>query len=146
MSKKRYNFYGAVYLILRKDEKVLMLRRYNTGWMDGMYTLPAGHIEENETAQQAISREAKEEVDLDIPPESISVVHTLHRKSDYDREYFDIFLEAKDFSGEPINAETEKCDEINWFPIDNLPDNTLPYIKEVFERIAKGENYSNFGF
>ena len=146
MSNTRYSFNAAVYLIVKKEDKVLMMRRFNTGWMDGMYTLPAGHIEENETAQQAISREAKEETDLDISLEDLTIVHTMHRKSDWGREYFDMFAEAKSYSGEAKINEPDKCDEIGWFSIDSLPENTLPYVKEVLSQIAKGNHYSNYGF
>ncbi len=141
----KFNFYAAVYLILRKENKVLLIRRYNTGWMDGMYTLPAGHIDGNETSEMAMSREAKEEINLTILPKDLSVVHVMHRKST-DREYFDIFIEAKKYSGELKNNEEEKCDHMEWFDIDSLPENTLDYIDEAFKLIYKGEHFSSFGF
>lgn len=145
MSSLKYNFRAAVYLILREENKVLLIRRFNTGWMDGLYSLPAGHIDGNETAQMAMSREAKEEVDLDILPEDLSILHMMHRKSS-DAEYMDFFLEAKKYSGKLKNNEVNKCDEINWFPMDSLPDNTLDYIKEAFKLISEGKNFSSFGF
>jgi ADP-ribose pyrophosphatase YjhB (NUDIX family) len=144
MSSTKFNFHAAVYLVMREENKVLLIRRFNTGWMDGMYSLPAGHIDGNETVQMAMSREAKEEINLDILPEDLSVLHIMHRKSDY--EYFDFFLEAKKYNGILKNNEEDKCDEINWFSIDSLPKNTLPYIKEVFLHISKGNNFSSFGF
>ena len=146
MSKSRFNFFAAVYLIAKKENKVLLIRRFNTGWMDGMYTLPAGHIDGNETAQTAMFREAKEEVNLSILANDLHVVHTMHRKAENGREYFDIFLEAKSFSGEIKNNEENKCDEIGWFSLDSLPENTLDYVKEVFNQISKREHYSSFGF
>jgi ADP-ribose pyrophosphatase YjhB (NUDIX family) len=141
----KFNFYAAVYLILKKENKVLLIRRFNTGWMDGMYTLPAGHIDGNETSEMAMSREAKEEINLTILPKALSVVHVMHRKST-DREYFDIFIEAKNYSGEIKNNEENKCDRIEWFDIDSLPENTLSYISEAFKLISKGEHFSSFGF
>jgi len=141
----KFNFYSAVYLILKKENKVLLIRRFNTGWMDGMYTLPAGHINGNETSEMAISREAKEEINLTILPKDLSIIHIMHRKST-DREYFDIFIEAKNYSGELKNNEENKCDDINWFSMDSLPENTLSYISEAFKLISKGQYFSNFGF
>jgi 8-oxo-dGTP pyrophosphatase MutT (NUDIX family) len=121
------------------------MRRFNTGWMDGMYTLPAGYIDGNETAQIAMAREAKEEIDITILPEDLEILHTIHRKSN-DHEYFDIFLEAKNYNGEINNNEENKCDDLNWFDVDSLPENTLIYIKEALNLISKGEHFSNFGF
>jgi len=145
MSSLKYNFRAAVYLILRKENKVLLIRRFNTGWMDGMYSLPAGHIDGNETVQMAMSREAKEEIDLDILAEDLSILHMMHRKSS-DAEYMDFFLEAKKYNGTLKNMEENKCDKIDWFPIDSLPENTLGYIKEVFKLISEGKTFSSFGF
>lgn len=152
MSKPRFNFYSAVYLIVKKENKVLLARRFNTGWMDGKYTLPAGHIDGNETAQMAMSREAKEEINLTIMPEDLFVVHTMHRKSvlesdsDNGREYFDFFLEAKNYSGTLKNDEENKCDNLDWFPINSLPENTLDYVKIALKLISEGQHHSNFGF
>ena len=38
----------AVYLVLLRDEQVLMLRRHNTGYEDGNYSVIAGHVERDE--------------------------------------------------------------------------------------------------
>ena len=38
------HLYGAVYLILRKADKILLMNRANTGWMDGHFSLPSGHM------------------------------------------------------------------------------------------------------
>jgi len=112
MSSTKFNFRAAVYLVMREENKVLLIRRFNTGWMDGMYSLPTGHIDGNETVQMAMSREAKEEVNLDILPEDLSILHIMHRKSS-EHEYFDFFLEAKKYNGVLKNNEEDKCDEIN---------------------------------
>ncbi|MFA6251109.1 MAG: NUDIX domain-containing protein [Candidatus Paceibacterota bacterium] len=145
MTKTRFNFYAAVYLVMREGNNVLLIRRFNTGWMDGKYSLPAGHMEGNETSVIAMAREAKEEINIEILPEDLFVVHTMHRNSG-DREYFDIFFEAKKYSGELKNNEENKCDEIGWFPIDNLPENALDYIKEALKKIREGQHFSSFGF
>jgi 8-oxo-dGTP diphosphatase len=148
MSKPRFNFYSAVYLVLRKENKVLLSRRFNTGWMDGMYILPSGHIDGNEIAQNAMSREAKEEINLTILPKDLFVVHAMHRKSGLEsgREYFDLFLEAKNYSGILKNNEENKCDNLDWFPVDSLPENTLEHVKAALKLISEGQRYSNFGF
>lgn len=47
MSSERFLIRSAVYLILLKKNKILLARRFKTGWKDGHYSLVAGHIDGN---------------------------------------------------------------------------------------------------
>ncbi|MBI4157626.1 hypothetical protein HY502_02155 [Candidatus Woesebacteria bacterium] len=53
-SGDRFRLRAAVYLFLFKGNKTLLLRRFNTGWMDGMYTLISGHLDGGEPARKAM--------------------------------------------------------------------------------------------
>ena len=64
----RFHLVSEVSLILIRDGKVCLLRRFKTGYEDGKYALPAGHKEEGETITQALIREAKEEIGIEIDP------------------------------------------------------------------------------
>jgi len=144
---ERFKVYFAVYLVLEKDGKILMAKRSNTGYMDGMYSLVAGHVDGNETVYQAMQRETKEEVNVDILIEDMKVVHVSHRKSNGgEREYIDVYLKASKFSGELKNLEPNKCSDLTWFECDNLPEEIVPEVKKVLEDILKGEIFSTLGF
>ena len=80
--------------MLIKDGQVLLLRRFNTGYWDGSYSMVAGHLDGNETIKSCIIREASEEAGIKVNPEDLEVVHTMHKKLP-DREYFDIYLRAE---------------------------------------------------
>lgn len=73
MSKedKRFKLKVGVFLILLQNDHVLLSRRYNTGIADGLHVVPMGGLEEGETATQAIIREAKEEVNITLKPETL---------------------------------------------------------------------------
>jgi 8-oxo-dGTP pyrophosphatase MutT (NUDIX family) len=135
------------HLILMKDGKILMLRRFNTGFEDGNYSIAAGPLDGNETFIQAMIREAKEEAGLDIRPEDLEVIHVMHRGTvKNDDERVDLFIRANKWEGEPKNMEPDKCDDMRWVDIDNLPENTIPYIRQAITLIGEGKVYSEEGW
>lgn len=140
----RFTLPAAAHLILQKDGKVLLLRRYQTGWMDGFYALPAGHIDGNETFSTAMIREAKEEVGVTIAPEDLEFVNMTHHNSD--KEYVYVVFTAKKWNGEPQNMEPEKCDDLAWFPIDELPENTTEGVQKAIKNFRKGIYYDEMGW
>lgn len=143
--KERFKAYVAAYLVLVRDGQVLLLRRYNTGYQDGKYSLVAGHLDGDETAGQCIVREAAEEAGIALKLEELEAVHVQHRRAP-DREYIDIYLRASIWSGEIRNLEPEKCDELRWCPINGLPGNTLPEVRQALADIAQGVHYGECGW
>lgn len=141
---ERFKLIISIYLFLIKDNKILLLRRYNTGYEDGNYGLPAGHLEDNESAAQALCREVKEETSIRLKPQDLKLVHVMHRKESDNR--IDLFFITKSYQGIPKNSEPEKCDDINWFPINHLPPNTIPYIRQAIEGYFKNVFYSESGW
>ena len=47
MRKIRFQMPVAVHLLLVKDNKVLLLRRFNTGYEYGNYSVVAGHVDDD---------------------------------------------------------------------------------------------------
>lgn len=141
----KFPYVGSAYLMLIRDGKILLLRRANTGFQDGNYGLPAGHMEGNETAREACAREMREEIGIEIKPQDLTLVHISHRKAASD-ERFDLFWTASDYSGEVVNNEPDKCDDLSWFPLDALPQNTIEYIRLAIEHAQKGTLYSEYGW
>lgn len=143
--KDKFMPYAAAYLVLIKEGQVLLLRRFNTGYQDGNYSIVAGHLDGGETTKQCIIREASEEAGIKLSPEDLEVVHVMHRLSS-DREYFDIYLRAQKWTGNVTNMEPDKCDELKWYRMDSLPDNMLPEVKLALESISKNVHYGEFGW
>jgi 8-oxo-dGTP diphosphatase len=140
--RTRFKLILSVYLIMFKNDKVLLLRRANTGFEDGKYGLPAGHADGGETARDALRREALEEAGVNLDPDDLEFAHCMHRLQNDER--VDLFFAAKNWQGNPENMEPEKCDDLNWFPIDNLPPNIIPYIRQAIEAYQGGIYYSEF--
>ncbi|MDA3958073.1 NUDIX domain-containing protein [Oceanispirochaeta sp.] len=135
----------ASYLVLLKEEEVLLLQRQNTGFGDGDYSFIAGHVEKDESFSQALHREALEEAGIRLDPEHVKTSHIMHRKSD-DSVRVDVFFVSHFWEGEIKNREPEKCSDLSWFPLNHLPDNMIPYIREALSLIRKGVHYSEYGW
>jgi ADP-ribose pyrophosphatase YjhB (NUDIX family) len=144
VNQEKFKLIASVYMLFVKDGKILLLRRCNTGYEDGNYGLVAGHLDAHESLTRAAIREAKEESGIDIAPGDLEIKTTMHRRQDDER--VDFFFEVKKWTGEPINTEPEKCDDLSWFPLDDLPANTIPYIRQAIECYRKGIIYSEFGW
>lgn len=144
MSLERFKIITAAHLLLIKNDSVLLLRRYNTGYEDGNYSVPAGHLDGGETVRATMAREAREEAGIIIETRDLEVVHVMHRIAGHER--IDFFLTAKQYEGEPSIQELEKCDQLKWFPINNLPLNTISYVKQAIVNYLNGVYYSEFGW
>jgi ADP-ribose pyrophosphatase YjhB (NUDIX family) len=140
----KFKMIAAGYVFFIRDNQVLMLRRCNTGYMDGYYSLPAGHIEDNEPIREGTCREMKEETGVDFRPDELKPVHVMHRKGTDIR--IDFFFSVDSWSTEPKNTEPDKCDDFRWFPLDDLPENTIPYIKTATQHLQNNVFYSEFGW
>jgi mutator protein MutT len=141
MPKERFKIIPAVYLVLIKENKILLSRRYNTGYFDNYYSFPAGHLDGNETLKQAMVREAKEEIGIILDPLTLELIHTMNRKIP-NNERVDFFFTTKKWANEPKIMEPEKCDDLKWFELDNLPENIIPYIKQMIDSFLSNINYS----
>jgi 8-oxo-dGTP diphosphatase len=144
MPPERFKLVSAVHLFLIREGRVLLLRRFNTGYEDGSYSVVAGHLDGGEPVKQAMIREAREEVAITIAPEDMDVVGVMHRRSEDER--IDWFLAASAWSGEVVNAEPHKCDRLDWFPLDALPDNVIPYVRRAIDNYRRGAWFDSFGW
>lgn len=152
---KRFKLIPAVYLVLTSQQpkgvsKVLLTRRYGTGYEDGKYSMIAGHLEGDESLTHAMAREALEEAGIVISPDSLRLLHTIHRKSEIEGstedERVDFYFTIDSYEGKIQNKEPHKCDKMDWFAIDELPDNIIPCVKFVLQQIALGNPYSEYGW
>jgi ADP-ribose pyrophosphatase YjhB (NUDIX family) len=145
MAKKRHSIIPASYLVLMKKNKILLLKRFNTGYEDGKYSMIAGHVDPNESFSKTIIREAYEEANIKITPKDIKIAHIMHRKA-LDGERIDVFFVCKKWKGDVINKEPHKCSALSWFDIKKHPANIIPYLRHVLKDIQKEVFYSEYGW
>ncbi|NWG05191.1 MAG: NUDIX domain-containing protein [Chloroflexi bacterium] len=140
----RARFPVTVHLFFFRGNQLLMLRRFNTGYADGQYSVPAGHLDGGETVLQAAVREAEEEVGVRIAAEDLSFSTVMHRIEDDER--VDFFVQVRKWEGEPFNAEPEKCDDLRWVHIEQLPENTVEYVRRCIANHLNGIRFDEFGW
>lgn len=140
----RFRAVVAVHLMLLRGDAVLLLRRQNTGYEDGNFSLIAGHLDGNETATAAMVREAAEEAHIAIDPADLRCVHVMHRKEAHGDERIDLFFTAAEWQSEPTIGEPEKCGELRWAERDALPPNVVPYIRAALQQIGANMPYSEY--
>jgi len=140
----RFHLKSAVHLLLMRDDEILLLRRHNTGYEDGSFSVVAGHLDGGEEVKHAMIREAREETGIEIDEADLDVAHVMHRQSSDER--IDFFLTAARWRGEPANLEPHKCSELRWCRLDALPGNVIPYIRRAIENIQNGVTFDSFGW
>ncbi|MGD8402175.1 MAG: NUDIX domain-containing protein [Anaerolineales bacterium] len=140
----RTKFPVTVHLLFFRENQILLLRRFNTGFEDGNYSIPAGHLDGGEAVRMAAQREGLEEIGVHIEIEDIALASVMHRKSDDER--IDFFVHVKKWQGESFNTEPEKCDDLRWYNLDALPVNIIPYVKQAIQNFGNGIVFEEFGW
>ena len=141
---ERFKLVPEAHLLLVQDGRILLLRRRNTGYEDGRYSVVAGHMDGGETAREAICREAREEAGIELVPDDLAFAQVVHRADRGERVSF--FFAAIRWRGEVRNLEPHKASELRWFPLDQLPADMVLYVRQAIERWRKGELYGESGW
>jgi mutator protein MutT len=119
---ERFTTHLAVFILIRnKQGKVLLQRRQNTGFLDGYWDLPSGHVEANESLISAATRELREEVCVEVVESDLHLMHV--HQNFLDKPYLNFTFLATQWQGEPAIGEPEKVSEIGFFAPDKLPEN-----------------------
>ena len=129
--QKRTKFNVSVQAIIYNEKnEILLLKRQNTGYCDGMLSLPGGHLESCETITDGLIRELEEEIGVSFKENELELAKVLNRYVD-GNNYIDFIFKADIKKRIPTNLESDVCSEIVWKETNDLED-AIDYIKELF--------------
>jgi ADP-ribose pyrophosphatase len=145
---EHFKAFSAVFPIILRNNgcntQILLHRRKNTGYEDGKWDISgSGHVDGGETARMAVIRECEEELGIKVKIDDIEFVHLSHRVGSNDgRTYYDIYFIVKKYDGTPTIMETDKCSELQWFDLDDLPSEIIEVRKIDISNYRKNIAYS----
>lgn len=140
VKKARFRTITEAHVLLIRDGDVLLGRRRNTGYADGQWQLPSGHLEEGESVAECAIREAREEVGVEIT--GLRFARVDHRAP----ERVGFYFVAESWDGEPYNAEPDKCSELAWHPLGALPADTVACTAQAVREILDGQSFGLHGW
>ena len=143
-NSERHAIIPAIWMFIFNDQdEVFLLKRHNTGWRDGSWTVPAGHIEAGEGPARAAIRELDEEAGLTVDASHLSdpLVY-FYPADDQLHERVSVFYKVSGFDGTPVNNEPDKASEAGWFKLDELPQPVVPLLRRALVDYRNGVRYS----
>ena len=137
MAEQRERFPVVVHVLLEQRGQVALLKRANTGFMDGYYALPGGHQEQGESISQAARRELAEELGVEGEVEPLCVLP--YRSGRHQGVNF--LFRCSEWTGEPVINEPELFAELVWVIPESLPEPTAEWVRPALELAGRGDWY-----
>jgi len=134
-----------VHLLLVRDDQLLLTQRRGQ-YGGGMWHLPSGKLDAGESVLAAAAREAEEEVGVLVDPATLRHVHTVHVAGSGPVPRLGLFFEARRWIGEPVNQEPDKCSAVEWFDLDRLPQDVIPYPLAGIRAYLDGRTFGVLGW
>ena len=135
MAEQKYPEPTVGALIFNKEGKLLLMK--SPKWFD-KFVIPGGHVELGEKIEDAVKREVKEEVGLDVfDTEFIHVVQFIFDKDFHEKRHFIGFQYACKTDSTKIKTNSEVSSYV-WVSLDEslkLP--LVHYVKETIMKYMK---------
>lgn len=121
MEQQKLPKVGVGAVILDEANKVLLVLRKKAPEA-GCWSLPGGKVDYMETIENAIMREIKEELGVEIEITQLVCV-TNHIIQSEDVHYVAPTFTARITNGEVQNREPHALEDVQWFSINEIPEN-----------------------
>lgn len=114
------------HVILRDGDRILLSQRGGP-YGYGRWHAPSGKLDQGEPLTVGAARELREETGVEVDPGHLRLVHTVHHRQSPEAERIGLFFEATEWQGEPVNREPEKCLDLRWWSVHELPEDIIEY-------------------
>ena len=143
--EERLKICVAVHLFIIKDGKILLQRRNNPNKHAYLKLgIPAGHLERGENVDDAIVREAKEELGIELTDYELVQIMNLNGDTDIYDAYFYV---CKGYSGKIVNMEADEAKTLEWHDLSGSLEDLIPYEKYALDQYLAGGNwFTKFGW
>ncbi|MCL2454596.1 MAG: NUDIX domain-containing protein [Micrococcales bacterium] len=136
---------AAAYVVLRREDEVLLQRRAGTGYRDGHWAVVAGHVDPGESVVEAALREVREEAGVEVAADDLVPLTAVHRYwpgAGVVEQRIDMFFTASRWAGQVRLTEPDKADAMGWYRLGALPEPVVPHERRVLDALASGEPLS----
>ena len=141
---ERYRIIPAIFIIVHTEEagerRVLLQRRMNTGYRDGWYDAPSGHYDaKDEVPPIAAVRELQEETGLIAKSDDLELFHMVTNEHETPgKPYWYLFFRVPlaRCIGTYAIQEPGLCDDMRFFPLNQLPENIVPLVRQAIENLS----------
>ncbi len=133
MQGKEFPGSAAGMILLNDTNEIFLMRRSsNTRNDHNMWSIPGGRVEMNEKVEDAAKRETLEECGVTVE-EVQHLGFVDHILNEYSQHWIpQIFLATK-WTGDPMNCEKDKCEEVGWYALDHLPEDRSQVVTDAVQ-------------
>ena len=135
---------GVNIILLNSNDEVLLGKRIGDRRGSESWSLIGGKLKRGESIEDTAQRELKEELGIKVAQEDI---HTINFSTSIDSDGTQFILVGtvvNSWQGQIKNMEPEKCSELKFFSLDNLPENMFYATKSNLDLFVAGLTYDPF--
>lgn len=122
---------GVKAIVRTPDGQILLLLPQRKGWQ-----FPGGSVDDHEDPADTVVRELKEELDIDISKDDISVLDAIYR-NDYDHIVLFYTVEATVPADIQFVLQTSEAKEYRFFTADEAKKLVTPVYLPVFDKLGQ---------
>lgn len=142
MKEVTHHRHFGIYGLIRQDDKILLIRKARGPYL-GMLDLPGGSPENQESCEETLVREIKEETGFEVRQfirlnEEPVVIKFSYKKDHkpFILEHSAIFYKITGFDGK-IKKESDNQDSLGaqWTSLDSARHNSTPLVAEILKLV-----------